>query len=508
MAELVGGDIVFPSPPEWEKRVDQPYTADTTKSLSQPQIAVQEESLSQAEREKAAADEKAKLEGEKAGIEAAGAQAKEDQARATNAEKARVDEAETAKIAKRADELRAANEAIRATPAPALMADRKGWDKAKLAIGMALAGLGDAINAKASAVLGRPAGPSAVTDIITMDLERQRENLKKLTDSQIMAKEGVKDALAARELALAKVDMKGAALFNLASQHVETLLKAKGVPAAQIAGNEAKLALDRAEVESKKRAVAGLADEHTRTGQKVEETTRAKPDATNEVSSRGQLAVVKNPDGSTAGYAPAGAAHDVNKETVLRAAAGRALKHYDDVVAKVGGRAVIPGTDDYNLLKGAHADAIAAITSVKNMPGTDKSSLVEAERLGPSGNGPWKVDRRLIRNLARANKDQGLHAIQMTANSAVQTRKSGETFVPTPAAPAPPAAATAAPAAAPVAPAQAPVPSTQPMVPPKPDPPPPVMMTAAEKREALKWAKGPGRGTPKAEEILKALGVK
>ena len=34
-----------------------------------------------------------------------------------------------------------------------------------------------------------------------MDLERQRENLKKLTDSQIMAKEGVKDALAARELA-------------------------------------------------------------------------------------------------------------------------------------------------------------------------------------------------------------------------------------------------------------------------------------------------------------------
>ncbi len=513
MAEV---ELNFPAPPLWENRVEAPFSSDTTKALSKPQLDVEAESRALAEKEKAPVDAKAALATDTAKIELAGAQAKETRAAQNIVDKSKVDDVETAKVAKRAEALRIANDEIRATPAVALMADRKGWDKAKLAIGLALAGLGDAMNAKASATLGRAAGPSAVTDVINMDLDRQRANLKKLTDVQIMAKEGVKDAIEARELALSKVDLAGAALFALASQHLETQLKAKGLEAPAIAANEAKLAIDRAEVESKKRAVADLANTHTRTGQKVENVTRAQPDGTS--GGKGQMAMVRNSNGTDAGPAPAAAAAKVNEETVLRSAAVRALKHFDQVAREVGGRAIVPGTKDFNMLKGAHADAVAAITSVTNMPGTDKSSLVEAERLGPTGSGVWKVEPKLIRNLAGAIREQGLHAIKMTANSALQTRKNGETVAP--GLPVRPTAnpAPAAPAPGPVAPAGpiAPAgPATPPVAPPPPPaaavaPPPPRapgQLSPAD-RAALQWAYGAGRGDPRAEEIKRRLGVK
>jgi len=506
VAELPGAGVAvnFPAAPEWEKRVTAPSVTDTTKALSPVQVAVEGQSLAQAEEEKAAVDQKTGLETDKATIEAQGAAAKEAQTAATIGEKDRVDAAETVKIAKRADELRAANEAIRATPAPALFADRKGWEKAKLAMGFALAGLGDAINAKASAVLGRAAGPSAVTDIINMDLERQRENIKKLTDSQIMAKEGVKDAIAARELALTKVDLKGAALFNLASQHVETLLKAKGMDAPAIAGNEAKLALDRAEVESKKRAVAGLASEHTRAGAKVEVTTRAASESDKGAPSA-RAAPVRGPDG-TITYAPTGEAEKLNEGVAAALRIDKILHERQQLIREHGERVINPHSPEGMRMKQLAVESGEALRQFDQINNSDEGQKLAAKIAGGSGvgvdlNPAASVDylAELRRGVARTIRDR----IKVGSGPAEQMR---------PGAPAVPAAPTAAPAAAP-APTAAPtppIPSTAPMVPPKPAALPrraPGPLSPSD-REALMWAKGPGRGTPKAEEILKALGVK
>ncbi len=513
MADVPGVAVNFPGSPEWEKRVTAPSVTDTTKTLSPVQVAVEGQSLAQAEREKAAVADKTALETDKATIEAQGAAAKEAQTASTIDEKTRVDDAETAKIAKRADELRAANEAIRATPAPALFADRKGWDKAKLGIGLALAGLGDAINAKSSAVLGRAAGPSAVTDIINMDLERQRENIKKLTDSQIMAKEGVKDALAARELALTKVDLKGAALFNLASQHVETLLKAKGMDAPAIAGNEAKLALDRAEVESKKRAVAGLASEHTRAGAKVEVTTRA-PTESDKGAPSARMAPVRGPEGKVEGYAPTGEAEKLNEGSAAALRIDKLLYERQQLIREHGERVMNPHSPEGMRMKQLAVESGEALRQFDQINNSDEGQKLAAKIAGGAGvgvdlNPAASVDylAELRRGVART-----IHDRIKVGSGPIEQMRPGAAPV-TPAAPAPvspsPAPAPAA-APSPVAAPTPPIPSTAPMVPPKPAPKPVASapITSSERVAAIKWAKNEGRGTPKAEEILKAFGLK
>ncbi len=529
MADVPGVAVNFPGSPEWEKRVTAPSVTDTTKALSPDQVAVEGQSLAQAEREKAAVADKTALETDKATIEAQGAAAKEAQTASTIDEKTRVDDAETAKIAKRADELRAANEAIRATPAPALFADRKGWDKAKLGIGLALAGLGDAINAKSSAVLGRAAGPSAVTDIINMDLERQRENIKKLTDSQIMAKEGVKDALAARELALTKVDLKGAALFNLASQHVETLLKAKGMDAPAIAGNEAKLALDRAEVESKKRAVAGLASEHTRAGAKVEVTTRAPTESKNPNQTpthiTDQLTDTDLPvdptatdprqhNAATAKLAPVNTAIDTAAKLLRDAVKGGAATN--ETVAGITGGAPTQATRNADIvrLRSAYAAAKGESVGAENSKHLEDAIPEPPSDMRPGGQfDAWKAkiaavtgEMVQLRGEFLANAGVPRTAIAEANKRIKQKFKTGEE------APAKAAGLGAAPAAPPAPPAAPtpPIPSTAPMVPPQPAPipPRPPGPLSPQDRAMLQWAYTAGRGTPRAEEIKRHLGVK
>lgn len=268
------GTIIVNPQAAFEKSTTSPTSSDTTKSLAPEQKAQQEESAQLAHDEIAGTKPKADYDTGVAKLEAEAAKNREAIGAKTLQERTAVDEAEMAKIAAKAEALRQAQEAIKATPAPQLFASRDGWEKTRLAVGLALAGLGDAMGARASARLHESRGPSAVSDIISMDLDRQKANLQKLTDQQIMAKEGVKDAIQARELALAKVDMKGAALLNLAAQHAEALLKAKGVEAPAIAQNELILKLRRDEEQRKAQAVAGLTAEHTKNSGKTETTDR------------------------------------------------------------------------------------------------------------------------------------------------------------------------------------------------------------------------------------------
>jgi hypothetical protein len=485
-------------PAPYEKREESPFSSDSTKSLSKPQLeqAAQSDALTQDQIKGTAG--RAQYDTAVAGIQSQDAAATSKIKNENVVARSAVDDAQTAKVAAAADALRQANDEYRAAPPPSLFADTKGWDKARRAIAISVAGLGEAISARANATLGRANGPSAVASIIQMDLDRQREIIGRLKDNQIMAKEGVKDAQQARELALAKVDLKGAAMLNLAAAHTEELLKAKGVELPAIQQNEQVLLLRRQEQERKQAAVAGLANEHTRTGAKTETTNRTVPDTS---SGNGRLAVVKNADGSDAGLAPASAAAKTNEATVLRVAAVRALNHYAEMAAKVGGRALDPSSTEYQELAGAHAAAVAAVTSVTNMPGSDKSTEIETQRLGPPGTGmSWKVNPTLIHHMADEIRVQGENAIGMTANTAATVAKSGATGRPQL-----PASPTTNPAAAPVAPA---TPATPPMVPPPARQPArsPGAPFTQDQKDAVKWiAAHPG--DPRVPDIRKRLGL-
>jgi hypothetical protein len=97
-------------------------------------------------------------------------------------------------IARRMAQSKADIEEFRALPAPALFADRSTAGNIALAIGLAGAAFGDAMAAKAAALLGQSKGSSTVTAIINMDLDRQKEKLKHAADKMAFATPSVSAA--------------------------------------------------------------------------------------------------------------------------------------------------------------------------------------------------------------------------------------------------------------------------------------------------------------------------
>jgi len=478
----------------WEQSVTAPTSSDTTKALSAPQVAEQASSAALTKDEIAGTAPKAAYDTGVAQLQADAAKNNEKIAGATLQEKSAVDEKQMANIAAKAEVLRQAQEAIKATPAPALFADRQGWQKVIGAIGIAIAGIGDAKEARDASILHRERGPSAVDSIISADLERQKANIKRLTDVQIMAKEGVKDAIQARELALAKVDMKGAALLNLAAQHAESLLKAKGVEAPAIQQNELVLKLRRDEETRKAAAVAGLTSEHTAASSKTETTNRISDPTPS--APTGRVAIVKNPDGSDAGLAPAAAANTVNEETAKRITVERTGREYLDFVK--AHPHVMPGTAEYHKAEALHAEMVTALGSVSALGKSDETNALEAKRLGPSGTGVWSTQPALISKILDTNAKAGKTRIKLTAGTA--TEKDGS-----------PKEMPAAPAPTPQTAAQG---QTAPMVPPadqaaaaakKPARAPNSPWTP-EMRDAAKWITA-HPGDPRIPEIRKRLGL-
>ncbi len=141
-----------------------------------------------------------------------------------------------------------------AAPAPKLFADKTTPEKIRGALGLVLAGIGDAMGKAAAVRVGQStAGWDSVSKIIDMDLTRQRENIKKLDDNVVMARTGVKNAQDARDLLLAQVDQRGAVAFKRVELMAQARLAAQGKDAAGIKtsldelgwqekGNERKLA--------------------------------------------------------------------------------------------------------------------------------------------------------------------------------------------------------------------------------------------------------------------------
>lgn len=135
--------------------------------------------------------------------------------------------------------LQQARDKLNGMDAPALFANRDNAGKYRLGIGVALAGLGDAMRQSAMIRIGKdPGSHSTVRDIIETDLQRQREAIEKAKDSVVMAKAGVADVDEARKQLLAEIDLKGAILAEKAASQMKATMAARGVPQAQIDANK------------------------------------------------------------------------------------------------------------------------------------------------------------------------------------------------------------------------------------------------------------------------------
>jgi hypothetical protein len=167
-------------------------------------------------------------------------------------------------------------------PAPALFADKSTPDKILSGIGLALAGLGDAIGTRALIASRQTGGLdqfNSVPKLIEADLQRQRENLSKLNDRIVMAKTGLGDAQAARAQLLAEIDQRGAVAYKRADQVAAARLAAQGVPAAEIKSKLDQLGWEQKSEDAKLASVSPLVNHVTET--QKSDTTREFSDTKN-----------------------------------------------------------------------------------------------------------------------------------------------------------------------------------------------------------------------------------
>lgn len=155
--------------------------------------------------------------------------------------------------------LKTAQERYNAAPTPALFADRDNSSKFLLAVGMAFGALGDAMSRRAMIRIGmRPDDTDTVGKIINLDLERQRANIARLSDRVVQARTGLNDAMQARQLMLAEVDAREAAMYKRAEKLGAARLAAMGKQQKEIEGNEEIIKSRQGAVDAQIKSVDGL----------------------------------------------------------------------------------------------------------------------------------------------------------------------------------------------------------------------------------------------------------
>jgi len=147
-----------------------------------------------------------------------------------------------------------------AAPAPKLFADRTTGQKIVGAIGIALAGLSDAIGNAAMVRVGQAPKFNVVDQLIESDLNRQREAIKRLDDRVVSAKTGLADAQQARAQLLAEVDQRGAVAFKRAELVAARRLSALGKSQAEVQAGLDALGWQQKVVELTQQSVAPLVD--------------------------------------------------------------------------------------------------------------------------------------------------------------------------------------------------------------------------------------------------------
>lgn len=111
--------------------------------------------------------------------------------------------------------MRAANDAYTAAPLPSLFHSGDTGRNVLKAVGLILGNIGDARMTTSSMLAGHaPPAHSAVDQIIESSLAEDRAAIEKLKDNAVMAASGLKDAKEGRQLLLANLDTKKAAIYD------------------------------------------------------------------------------------------------------------------------------------------------------------------------------------------------------------------------------------------------------------------------------------------------------
>lgn len=177
--------------------------------------------------------------------------------------------------------LEGAYQAALKAPTPSLWADKKTGESVMRTLGALLLGaLADGAGASVAAAQGRAPGPSAVDQIIGADLDRQRTNIQRLKDNVVTARTGVQDAQEARQLMLAEVDSKGAAIYQRLEAIGKARLAALKVDPAAIENDPRIAAIREKGIERRQQAVSGLYERFAKPTTDVENVSRdptAKP---------------------------------------------------------------------------------------------------------------------------------------------------------------------------------------------------------------------------------------
>lgn len=256
---------VFPSQPEHQTETEAPYqdvqrrvgggeTISPGPQLSQALTNIDATTGKRVEAENTLTDVKTQM----AGIEAAGAKA----TAGVYDQSALLQQSEhdqlAPEIARRMAQSKKDVEEFRAMPAPALFADRSTAGNIALAIGLAAATFSDAMAARAAALLGQAKGPSTVTAIINMDLDRQREKLKRASDKMAQSGKNVDEIRAYEDRLDKRIDAKRVIALERAQATLLMTLKGKGMDLAQAQGTKDALELQAAIDNAKANLVQGL----------------------------------------------------------------------------------------------------------------------------------------------------------------------------------------------------------------------------------------------------------
>lgn len=194
---------------------------------------------------------------------------------ARTADRAKIYEQQSGAISRATERLSEARKRFEEAPTPQLFGDRDTAGKVMLGLGMVFGALGDAQKARAAALLGQQAsGPSFLTGIVQMDLQRQREKIEKLSDQTVMAQTGLKEAGEARQAALAEAELRASMAYKRVRQIGEATLASRGADKAAIDGDANLAALKAAELKERDNVGGRLTKHIANQGTDTTTTTR------------------------------------------------------------------------------------------------------------------------------------------------------------------------------------------------------------------------------------------
>lgn len=203
---------------------------------------------------------------EVAAAKEADARAQADELARQEAEHAKAYEQTQNEITQWSTRLREARDRYDNAKTPSLFHDGDTYGNVMKALAVGLSGTADAMRAKIAVMTGRDQGPSAVDQIINGDLDRQREEIKRLSDRAAMAKAGLDDAMEARKLLLAEVDARGAMAFKRVVAIGKANLEAQGKSQAEIDANKTIADAQKAMLDAQGRSVDGMTQKIVKQG--------------------------------------------------------------------------------------------------------------------------------------------------------------------------------------------------------------------------------------------------